>query len=821
MSDSKCYVEVALPVPVRKAFTYEVPEEIQPVISPGRRVLVPFGKRLLTGFVLGPASKFPPRKKILPIRQLLDEEISISENLLEFLKWVSHYYLQPLGEVIKAALPAGTNLRSRETYFLTEKGREALKELCPGSREREILGVLKIRGKKGTLFSTLAKTFSGPLRPVLERLVEKSWVEKKEGLEKPRVKEMTAPWVRFLRRDEFFPLSPRQEEILSFLQEKGEISLAELKKRHKGAPSVLAELESHRFIEIFQKEYFRQPSWKEIEDWIDGPPSHLTPDQERAVGEICGALREQKFQPFLLHGVTGSGKTEVYLRVIQETLSQNRQALLLVPEISLTGQLVAYFQSRIHAPLAVLHSGLSSGERYDAWRRVKKGGVKLVLGARSAIFSPLESIGMIIVDEEHDPSYKQEEKVRYHARDLALVRGKMEKAVVVLGSATPSLESYENALRKKFRLLELPCRIDRRPMPEIRVVDLRQEEARGRDKERPIFSKPLEEALRENTERGEQALLFLNRRGFSTFALCRDCGFTYRCPNCSVSLIYHLPDRTFRCHYCDYHLPAQDRCPECSSPGLMLFGVGTQRLEEEIKKRFPQISVGRMDRDTTAGKQSHQRILSQVRRGEVNLLIGTQMITKGHDLPRVTLVGVLAADLSLNVPDFRAGERTFQLLTQVAGRAGRGALPGKVIIQTYNPQHYSILMAQAQDYRAFYEEEAKFRRQMGYPPFMRLINLRLEGNSEGRLQKYAESLEALVQKIFQEEKRWKDQVEALGPCPAPRAKLRGKFRCQMLLKGKNWASLHDFTELVLRKAEEEISISGVKLIVDVDPIHMV
>ena len=819
MTDSKRYLEVALGLPVRKTFTYEAPGELRSEISPGKRVLVPFGRRFLTGFVLGPTQKLPPHTKILPLRQVLDEEVSISEKLLKFLLWVSHYYLQPIGEVMKTALPAGIHLRSREIYLLTEKGLEILASLPPDSLERQILEELKDRGKRGSPSASLARKFSLPLRGSLEKMRDKGWVEKKEDIGKPQVRKKTSSWVRALKEEKEFSLTSREREIFDFLRQAGEVSAFELKKKYPGIfPSILSRLKTHGLVEVFLKESFRQPSWGGIEDWADGPPSLLTDDQKKAIEEITAALHSRKFHPFLLHGITGSGKTEVYLRTIQEALAQGRQALLLVPEIALTAQLVSYFQSRVHDPLAVLHSGLSSGERYDEWRRVKRGWAKLVIGVRSAIFSPLESLGIIIVDEEHDPSYKQEEKVRYHARDLALMRGKMENAVVVLGSATPSLESYYNALERKFRLLSLPSRIDEKPLPEIRVLDMRQERVGGED--RPIFSRALEEALRENVERGEQALLFLNRRGFSTFALCRDCGFTYKCPNCSVSLTYHLPDKTFRCHYCDHTLSGLDRCPQCESVGLLLFGVGTQRLEEEIKKKFPQIQVGRMDRDTTTGKTSHQRILGRVRRGEVNLLVGTQMITKGHNLPRVTLVGVLAADLSLNVPDFRASERTFQLLTQVAGRAGRGSLPGKVIIQTYNPNHYSIQMARAQDYLAFYQQEAHFRREMAYPPFVRLINLRLEGNSESQLLRYARALDQLVGNMMKEEKKFMGQVDVLGPSLAPLARLKGKFRGQMLFKGKKWSSLHDFAEQLLQRIEAEISIPGVKLIVDVDPVHM-
>jgi primosomal protein N' (replication factor Y) len=372
-------------------------------------------------------------------------------------------------------------------------------------------------------------------------------------------------------------------------------------------------------------------------------------------------------------------------------------------------------------------------------------------------------------------------------------------------------------MERKFHYLSLPRRIADRPLPEIRIVDMRKE--KGGEKEITIFSRPLEEALHQNAERGEQALLFLNRRGFSSFSLCRDCGYVYQCPNCSVSLNYHLTDKAFHCHYCDYLRSDPERCPQCSSPRLQLFGIGTQRLEEEIKKKFPRIPVGRMDRDTMTRSSAYQKILGAVRRGELNLLIGTQMITKGHDLPRVTLVGVLAADLSLNIPDFRAGERTCQLLTQVAGRSGRGALPGKVIIQTYNPEHYSIQMAQTQDFEPFYRQELKYRKELGYPPFTRLVNLRLEGNSEDRVRRQAEDLAKTVNRLLKD-KRYSEQIEALGPAAAPLSRLKGKHRYQMLLKGKKWQLLHEFAERILSKAEQDRLLSGVKLTVDVDPVNM-
>ena len=818
MPETNHFVEVAVPLPIRKTFVYEVPEELRFAAFPGKGVVVPFGRRFLLGFVLGPAKEIPPGKKILPIRQVLDDEASISKEFLTLMEWVANYYIQPIGEVIKAALPRGIRLRSREVYTITPKGLENLATVPGESLENKILRSLKRQGGEGSVSTRPQKNSSPATHDAIHRMIEEGWIKKEENRLEQKVKGKTFAYAQFLKKNDEVFLTPRQKEALDFIQKAGEVAVAEFKKNFKSPSSLLAALQDHEFIGMIHKESYRQPSWEGIEDWADGPPSLLTEPQRKAVEEIGQALRSQKFHPFLLHGVTGSGKTEVYLRVIDEAVAQGRQALLLVPEIALTAQLVAYFRARIRFPMAVLHSGLSAGERYDEWRRIKKGLVKLVFGARSAIFAPLDHLGMIIIDEEHDPSYKQEEKVRYHARDLALVRGKMEKAVVVLGSATPSLESYYNVLEKKFRYLALPHRIDHRPLPEIQVVDMRQEQGEG--KERLIFSRALEKALQENTERGEQALLFLNRRGFSTFALCRDCGFVYKCPNCSVSLNYHLSDKSFHCHYCNFSVPALPRCPECASIHLLLFGLGTQRLEEEVKKKLPQVQVARMDRDTTARKKSHQKILNQLRKGEVNLLVGTQMITKGHDFPRVTLVGVLAADLSLNVPDFRAGERTYQLLTQVAGRAGRGSLPGKVIIQTYNPNQYSIQLAQQQDFLAFYQQEAQYRKELGYPPFTRLINLRMEGNSPTRILHLAKAMEQLIAGILPKEKKFQGQIEVLGPTMAPLARLKGKNRYQILLKGKRWSVLHAFTEKVLAQAEKEISFAGVKLMVDVDPVNM-
>ena len=819
MSESKLYAEVAVLLPIRKTFVYEVPPPMQTRVTPGSRVGIPFGRCFRDGFVLSLAPPIPDIKNILPIRRVWEKELAIPENLLRFLLWVSQYYLHPIGETIKTAVPSGTQAHARESYALTSKGKQILDDLPPDSPEAKIMRSLERRGGRGFIPFRLLKNPSAASSPLCDPLIEKGWMKRTDDRVEQRPKAQKISMIHFLREPEpELPLARRQKEALILIRNAGEISWREFNKTYKNSRSLLFTLQKHGLISLQAGRTDRQMIQEEIEEWMDGPPWVLSEKQKSSVDRIGQALRSQQFCPFLLHGVTGSGKTEVYLQAVHEVLAQGRQALLLVPEIALTAQLIAYFRSRIVLPMAVLHSNLSSRERADEWRRIQKGGVPLVIGVRSAIFAPLDRLGLIIVDEEHDPSYKQEEKLRYNARDLALMRGKMENAVVVLGSATPSLESYYNAQRNKFQILSLPWRIDHRPFPEIRIVDMREEQ---RVKGSPrILSRPLEDALRQNVENNQQALLFLNRRGFSTFALCRDCGFVYQCPNCSVSMIYHLTDKSFRCHYCGCSLPALSRCPQCSSIHLMLFGVGTQRLEEEVKKKFPQVKVGRLDRDAVTRKISHQRILNQVRRGEVNLLIGTQMITKGHDLPRVTLVGVLAADLSLNLPDFRASERTFQLLTQVAGRAGRGKLPGKVIIQTYNPQHYSVQMAKAQDFSAFYKKESQIREELGYPPYSRLVIFRLEGNVQAKMQKYVQAFSQMVGHLLAQKKIFQDHLEILGPAPAPLAKIRGKSRWQVLLKGKKWNVLHDFAAAVLKKAEEELNVSGVKLTVDVDPVNM-
>ncbi len=531
-------------------------------------------------------------------------------------------------------------------------------------------------------------------------------------------------------------------------------------------------------------------------------PPVLTPDQVKVLGQI----EKNSKSLFLLHGVTGSGKTEIYLRAIGENLERGKQAIVLVPEIALTPQTVSRFRARFGERIAVLHSGLSGGERAEEWHRLRSGEADIAVGARSAVFAPLERLGLIIVDEEHESSYKQDSAPRYHARTVALKRASLEGATVILGSATPSLESYEAASRGEFALIELPRRINGRPLPPVEVIDMRQELREGN---RNMFSRSLKKAVEGILERGEQAILLMNQRGYSRFVLCRACGQAVRCPRCAVSLTLHKGKSEYLiCHYCGTRALSPSICPSCRSPKIRHFGVGTQQLEETCQELFPSARIARLDRDTTSRKGSHAQILDGFRDGESDILIGTQMVAKGLDFPRVSLVGVLAADLALNLPDFRAAERTFQLLTQVAGRAGRSEIPGAVIVQTYSPEHFSVQRAKEHDFEGFYHEEAESRRELSYPPFGKLINVVASGTTLESTQEAAESLAASLQRRG---------VMALGPAPAPLSLLKGRHRFQLLIKTEELESARQ----VLRESlSEQSSPKNIRFAVDVEPLNL-
>jgi len=802
-------VEVAIGLPIPKTFHYRIPEKMIEALQVGMRVLVPFKGRKVTGFTLD-LLDHPPEGiegKLLYVEDLLDQTPLMDGGMLRFYRWISDYYLYPLGEVIKTGLPPGLHLKSEPILTLTQEGITSLAHGEWDAIQKKVFREIQKQGKV-------------PLTRLLKRFPEEltrakifSWgkhglLNIEDGIKQKEVKPKLEKVVEITGGVSNQPLSRKQKEILEWLEKRGKIPYSELRKKFRSPSLSLQALQAMGLITLSQREVSRDLSVRSDLKPYSRP--ELNRDQEIVLAEILKAIHGKRFSPFLIHGVTASGKTEIYLRAIEEVLALGRQAIVLVPEISLTPQLLSRFQDRFGKNLALLHSGLGKGERFDQWRKIRKGDVSIAIGARSALFAPFQRLGIIIVDEEHEPSYKQEEKLKYHARDLAVVRAKQAEATLLLGSATPSLESYYNAEKGRFRLLHLPERIEGKRLPHVDVLDIRKEPG--------LFSEKVKQALQKNIEEKKQSLLFLNRRGFATFILCPDCGFTFKCPNCSVTLTYHLGDRSLQCHYCDYRIQAPADCPDCQGHQLRRMGIGTERLEEEIRTLFPGAQVERMDRDTTTRKHSHHHILKRFESGHIDILVGTQMIVKGHDFPGVTFVGVISADTSLHFPDFRSSERTFQLLTQVAGRAGRGESTGQVIIQTVNPDHYSILRAKEHDFLGFYREEIQFRKALDYPPFSRLMNFRLSGNSEKRTKKAAEEMGKIGQALLK--KNYGKGVEILGPSTAPFSKVRGKFRWQMLVKGKNSRLLHHFGRELAARLEEQTKGKGVSLDIDVDPVFI-
>lgn len=603
--------------------------------------------------------------------------------------------------------------------------------------------------------------------------------------------------------------APKQVKVLQFLiNNKGIYTASQLavvvnttngviyRLIEKGLLIYKEEIKERRPEMHFDKEY--QTSFKP------------TQSQKGVIIEITKCIKGNKSGSFLLHGVTGSGKTEVYLQTIEYALTKGKGAIVLVPEISLTPVMVKRFYSRFGDQIAVLHSNLSLGERYDEWRRIKKGKAQIAIGARSAIFAPVKNPGLIIIDEEHENTYKQAEYPYYHAREVALKRGKISGIPVVLGSATPSLESYYYARKGIFSYLSLPDRINKEKLPPVKLIDMREELKRGNTS---IFSNELLETIHSALNKKEQVIIFLNRRGYANFILCRECGAVIKCQNCDISLTYHVSNKKLRCHYCDYSIGLLETCPACNSKYIREFGVGTERIEEELSKILPGYNIARMDVDTTSRKGAHHRILEKLEKGEIDILIGTQMIAKGHDYPNVSVVGVITADTILNIPDFRSGERTFQLLTQVAGRTGRGRNKGQVIIQTYNPEHYSIQAAKDHDYKTFYDKEIIMRKNLNYPPFTQMVNIIVQGQEEETVIKTTSELGIFLNKYH----NYIDEV--LGPAPAPINKIRNKYRWQIILKFKGWEKRNlILNELVYKKITAftgEVSIN-----IDVDPLTM-
>lgn len=794
---------------VDRIFHYTVPEAFRDLALPGVRVRVSLGRRTVTGYLVEKReqSDYPQLK---PLTRLLDAEPLLPAQMLKLTRWISEYYFAPWGSVIRAVLPAGIDEVRTYRVSITDQGRACARANPLFHKFRNAL-----QDRELTIKQLETKTGKRDIKPHLDRYGKEGLLVIREEVRKPvrnkseTVYRLTADTDRLEQNlAAIQKRSPSQARILQALQGRPDPwSAAEIREQTGAGAGAVRGLVEKNLLVRESRDVFRDPFPGET-IVMDHPPD-LSPEQEAAVEPVAAALKQGRFETFLLYGVTGSGKTEVYLRAIETARAQQKEAIVMVPEIALTPQLIRIFRSRFGKGIAVLHSGLSDGERYDQWTRISKGEVSIAVGARSAIFAPFTRLGLIVVDEEHDATYKQEEVPRYHARDLAVVRGKMSGATVILGSATPSVESFFHAQAGKYRMLTMAKRIEDRPMPEVCLIDMKEQRDAG------FLSPKLAYAVKQGLERKEQVLLFLNRRGYAPFLLCAACGYVHRCPNCSVSLIYHMKEQEVCCHHCGFTTALATACPECKTGSLELKGSGTERIEQEVEKIFQGSSLLRLDRDTTRKKGAAQKILDQFRSGQGDILIGTQMVAKGHHLPGISIVGVLNTDTSLHLPDFRSGERTFQLLTQVAGRSGRGATKGKVYLQSYTPEHYSIQAARNHDYQSFFDQEILFRKALNYPPYCRLINMVLSANS---LQKVKEAAEHLG-KILRDQPLRQHGVEVLGPARAPLSTLRGKKRYQILVKGKSVRSLHRVVEQGVTRLTQTPGFSGVDLTVDVDPVN--
>jgi primosomal protein N' (replication factor Y) len=808
------YIEVAVALPVSGAFTYEVPEPLRRWAVVGKRVLVPFKNLQVTGYILKllPTTNQTGVKKILDI---LDDTPMFPPSMIPFFSWIANYYRYPMGQVIKGALPGGLNITHVEAVSITDKGRSVLSGPSLKPLDRAVLKALEERGP--VRLRTLYRDFKQALSPrTLRNLEQAGWMTRERKLKPGRVRPKMERYVKAVQeRPSVDALSQVRRNILKIVEDQGEISLKALKAMVPSAGRLVKKMADDGFLALVERSVYRDPFGEPIE--ADSRPPILTRDQGSVVGRLLDAIGKG-FQTYLLDGITASGKTEVYMRAVAATLERNQEALVLVPEIALISQVERLFRARFGECVALLHSGLSEGERFDQWMRILRKEAKVAIGARSAIFAPFEHLGLVVVDEEHDDSYKQESTLRYHARDLAVVRAKFQGAVAVLGSATPSVGSYYNVHTGKFRGLNLLKRIENRLLPEVTIIDLREPEGRRRAK--PFITRELEDAIAETLHRGEQTLLFLNRRGFANYPACVHCGTPVRCKNCDITMTLHQEANAFKCHYCGYTRAQAIGCLACGGSKIKLLGLGTERVEAKIKEIFPEVRVARMDRDTTARKGALLKILKDLRAGVVDILIGTQMVAKGHDYPNITLVGIICADLSLNFPDFRAGERTFQLLAQVAGRAGRGARPGRVILQTFNPDHFCILTAKDQDYTAFYDHEIRFRRTLKYPPFSRLIQILVTGKDKEQTTQYAQNLGEICRVLQSENQTYQENVKLLGPVAAPLARLKKQYRWQLLLKGLKPGPLHSLTGTLMERAERTVRKAAVKVVVDVDPVDM-
>jgi primosomal protein N' (replication factor Y) (superfamily II helicase) len=813
-------VDIAVPVGLRRTFAYSVPPEFRAQISEGMRVLVPFGRKVLTGYVVGfPDPSSLGKIKLRPVREPLESEPAIPAALVETALWVARYYFAPPGDVFRALFPAGTQVSGERQVSLTDKAATLLQGgLRPvGLRPQEsaILDALS-REQSLSIRELAAQCGLTGAEGWIESLAADQWVQLETVLEKPRVGIKEQLGIRVVNSSPELAagLPAAQKRLYAALHPGGQpVLLQDALKQSKSTAGVAKSLEQKGLVEIAPAQIERMPA--DLAPAENSGALALTASQSELVERILGLILQRKPARCLIHGVTGSGKTEIYLRLIAEVLKLGGTALFLVPEIGLTPLLSRLVVSRFPGRVSLLHSGMSAGERFDQWSRIRDGGSTVVVGTRSAVFAPLKDLRFIVIDEEQDASYKQDESPCYHAREVAWHRIRQCGGVLLSGSATPSIETYYSAAREG-NCLSLPERIESKPLPRVSVVDMTSEfQRQGKNH---VISEALREELRSCMDRGEQAIVLLNRRGFARALLCRSCGHVFACPDCSISMTYHQLEDRLACHYCGREEATPSACANCGGPYIHYSGVGTEQLESILRTLLPESRIARLDRDSTRRRGVLRSTLFAFAEHKLDLLVGTQMLAKGHDFPSVTLVGVVAADSGLSFPDFRSAERTFQLLTQVAGRAGRGAAPGRVVIQSYHPENYALQFARMQDYPGFYEKEIEFRRLMGYPPFRRLIQILVSDPDQGKATQTADKIaEAMRRQASKVDGRERPHV--LGPAAAPIEKLRGNYRIQILIKLPPEAAgleiLQDcFADL------ERAKISSAKVHVDIDPLSL-
>jgi primosomal protein N' (replication factor Y) len=806
------FCDVAVAVPLDAAFTYRIPEGMHPVV--GGRVLVPFRQQRMSGIVVELHDRKPP-VQAKNLHSAVDNEPVLDQQLLRLGRWIADYYLAPLGEVLRTMLPLGAEFKRSVSYRITETGHTALHTASTAGYTRSRrssdeqlaeIRVLDYLVQRDDAFESSLKSSLKVSKAVLAGMVRKKWIER-EDVSGQRDATRTVRVV--VLKSAEGKLNANQQAIVDTLAAAGGKIATGFLNELDIPRSTLATLVKRGLVEIVE-----EPA----EFKVSGARARRSPlefelnrAQKDALSHIQESVASRKFFGALMHGVTGSGKTAVYLTAMRAVLDAGRSAILLVPEIGLTPAVAADLHQVFGDEVAILHSALSNEERAEQWHRIKRGEARVVVGTRSAVFAPVTDLALMIVDEEQDSSYKQEETPRYHARDVAVVRAKMANAVVVLGSATPSLESYYNAKKDKYKLLELRDRVEKRPLPDVEIIDMRQEfQETGHEH---VISRKLAQEIKERLDRKEQAMVLLNRRGYSPVVLCRSCGKTLECRNCAIAMTHHKGSRRMVCHYCGHMAAVPEACPECGSEYVYFLGTGSEKLEELLHGMFPQARVGRLDRDTVRGREDFERALNALDQGELDLLVGTQMIAKGHDIHGVTLVGVVGADMALGLPDFRAAERTFQLLTQVAGRAGRGPVQGKVVLQTYFPDHYAVQFAAQHDFLGFYEKELRFRSWMHYPPYSALANVLVRSDKVDEAMRWSGTLG----KWF--EKTRHDGVRVLGPAAAPIVRLKRDYRYHFVLKSASREKLNMLLRTMLSYAASQ-KIPRTQIIVDVDAVWL-